>query len=666
MFDRAVWLLILLAETGDDGHPAKEATDIFESLFTIYLSGTHATIEQRLGAVEPLLRSDNPRRQNLGLRALRSVLQAWHFSSHYSFDFGARSRDFGYQPRTRADVVHWYGSALRAIEPFACKDDSVGTTVRTTVAQAFRGLWTRGGMYDALERICRGIARRGFWREGWIAIRQTRQFDSKGMPSDVADRLAALDAEIRPDNLIDRIRAIVFSNRGGISGFNLDDLEEEEPSDYSAAIARMDAAVEQFGRITANDRTVFEALLAELVTADGRLWGFGRGLGLGAEEPRQLWDAFVSQLADTPRTQQNVHVLCGFLAVLIEKDAVLANTLLDEALTHPVLAEWFPILQIAAAVDIKGVARLKRALALNEAPVGTYGFLRMGRATDPITGPDLKELVLTIASQNNGYDVALEILAMRLHGDRSAKRDSVPEVVETGCELLGRLDFTAQQRREDHNLDMIVRASLKGDDGVALAGEICRKLAQATADYRVSAHDHHDLLAGLIATQPMAVLDALFGGDVQARNSGVRAISEIEHITETNPLTAIADDIVLAWCDRDATLRYPLIASVITPFSPSENATLQWTGLVRQLLTRSPDQLAVLKELVGNFQPLSWSGSRATIMESRLPLLDDPFVRDDPTLASFVEESRVELKRVIEIERRAETERDKTRDERFE
>ncbi len=301
-----------------------------------------------------------------------------------------------------------------------------------------------------------------------------------------------------------------------------------------------------------------------------------------------------------------------------------------------------------------------------KAPIGTYGYLRMGRATDPISGPDLKDLVLTIASKENGYDVALEVLAMRLHSDRSAKREVVPEVLETGRELLRRLDFTERKSREDHNLEMIARASLRGDDGAALAGEICQKLAAATVSHHVSAHDHHDLLAGLIATQPTAVLDALFGGDDQARRRGIHVVSDIEHITETNLLAAVADAIVLEWCERDAGLRYPLVASVITSFAPGQNGSLQWSSLAREILKRAPDRLAVLKELVRSFQPLAWSGSRATIIESRLPLLDDPLVKDDATLAAFVEEKQTELKRVVENERRAETERDKARDERFE
>lgn len=100
MFGRAAQLLVRLAESENDDSHHGEVADVFASLFTIFLSGTHATIEQRLEIVGSLLRSDDPHRQSLGLRALGSVFEAWHFSSHYAFEFGARSRDFGYLPQT--------------------------------------------------------------------------------------------------------------------------------------------------------------------------------------------------------------------------------------------------------------------------------------------------------------------------------------------------------------------------------------------------------------------------------------------------------------------------------------------------------------------------------------------------------------------------------------
>jgi hypothetical protein len=665
MFDRAAQLIASLAEAEEGDRNHKEASDVFESLFTIILSGTHATIEQRLGIIGSLLRSDHPRRQSLGMRALRQVFEAWHFSSHYSFEFGARSRDFGFQPKSQDDQTHWYGSALRFAETFTYGEGPVAKGVRGVLAQAFRGLWTRAGMYDDLERMARAIAGTGFWREGWIAIRQTRQFDGKGMAPDIAVRLAGLDAEIRPGNLIDRIRAIVFSNRGGNLDLDLDDLEEDEPTDYSAAFERMNVAVQDFGRAAATDTEVFDTLLPELVASDGKLWVFGRGLGLGAEEPRKLWSALTGQLAATPQAQQNVQVLCGFLGALNEKDAALANTLLDEAVTHPVLAAWLPVLQIAVPVDAKGVARLKQALALNQAPIGTYRNLQMGRATDPISGPDLKDLLLTIAEKENGYDVAVEILSMRLHSYHTERADPAPEVLETGRELLRRLDFAAESRREDHNLDMIARASLKGEVGADLAGDLCRKLMEGTTEYSAHAYNHDDLVAALVSMQPLAVLEALFGGDAESRKSGIRVVADITRL-RSNPLGSIPDDILLEWCGRDALLRYPLMAAAITPFAGGENVPLQWTSAARRLLKQAPDRLAVLKEFVEDFRPNSWSGSLASLMEARLPLLGDPDVKDDPALAAFVEETRTRLRHDVERQRQAETACDKARDETFE
>ena len=59
-FDRAARLPASLAEAEEGDRLHKQASDAFESLFTIVLSGTHATIEQRLDIIGSLLRSDHP------------------------------------------------------------------------------------------------------------------------------------------------------------------------------------------------------------------------------------------------------------------------------------------------------------------------------------------------------------------------------------------------------------------------------------------------------------------------------------------------------------------------------------------------------------------------------------------------------------------------------
>jgi hypothetical protein len=115
-FEQNASMLARAATQCPDQKEAKEASDTFASLFTIYLSGTHATIEQRIDLIERLLQSGEPKQVSLGLAALDQMLEATHFSSGYGFEFGARSRNYGYEPRSGEDVTRWFGAALALIE----------------------------------------------------------------------------------------------------------------------------------------------------------------------------------------------------------------------------------------------------------------------------------------------------------------------------------------------------------------------------------------------------------------------------------------------------------------------------------------------------------------------------------------------------------------------
>ena len=84
------------------------------------------------------------------------------------------------------------------------------------------------------------------------------------------------------------------------------------------------------------------------------------------------------------------------------------------------------------------------------------------------------------------------------------------------------------------------------------------------------------------------------------------------------------------------------------------------------MLRRAPDRLAVLRRFVGRFSPTSWMGSRAAIVESRLPLLDQLGELEDASMSEFVRQARAELVEGVARSRRWETERDSDRDERFE
>jgi hypothetical protein len=662
LFERCIALILKIAEARDIDEDASEASKVFASLFPIYLSGTHATIEQRLAVTKSLLLSDDPKKRTLGLMALRVALQASYFGPGYNFEFGARSRDYGYWPRTRDDVKQWFGQTLGLAETLACSDEPSASQVRTVIAEQFRGLWA-AAMYDDLERVCRTISKNRFWTDGWIAVRQTIYYDSKGFSPETSARLASLEALLRPRELVQKVRSMVLSEAMIYVGH---DSTNDGTNDVGKTMAQVEAMARDLGRAVAADQDAFAELLLELVAGKSQQLGsFGGGLAEGTDEPRAIWSQLVAHLLTTPTEKRSPHVFCGFLNALHAINPKLLNALLDNALEDETLAQWYPVLQTAAGIDKEGVNRLMRSLELGKAWIGIYRNLVGGGVTHQICGPDFNRLLLRIAREPGGLDIAIEILFMRLSFART--ESSASEIVDVGCELLRQIRFTG--RRDvgaDHRLGMIAKNCLVEEKGAATVREICRNLKEAVSNSETYAFHHSELLHILLGAQPLAALEALCGGNQMDLQLGASILDQVDQLRR-NPFDAVPEADLVSWCDQQPEIRYPAVAAGVTPFQLSgEAGRLQWTNIARKLLDGAPNRVEVLKKFINKFSPVAWAGSHVTIVESNAKLLDDLATYPDPAVIEFIRAEKIRLAEAIKTERRTETLIERERDERFE
>ncbi len=594
-FERAIALLVKFAVLSSDDHTDNQAVGVVESLFYIVLSGTHAPVDARVKAAEGLLGSADARIRSLGVKTLEALMQSSHFTSHYEFDFGARSRDYGSYPQTGADVRAWFETVINLAGSFALSDRPVADDVKNAVAREFRGLWSNAGCVEELDQLARAIAAKSFWRDGWIATRQTRIFDSKGMGPELRDRLIALEEFLRPKDLASKVRGLVVgARRGSLDVYDLgDDEEEDDDTDvgarYSASTARSAAAIQDLGHDVAADDGTFKTLLPELMNGDHRLSAFGMALAESAENLSAMWDAIVAQFGSTKKA--GIQLLGGFLNGLQKRDEALADIILDEALEHAPLAEVFPDLQAAVTVDHRAVARLHRALDLEKAPMQNFYSLAYGRACDELSGPEFRDLVVAMANKPDGCPVGLEMISMRLYSDRSAKREPLPEVREAGRIVLSKFAFqrnNGHTTREDHKLGVVVAGSCAGPLGISVARSLCRKFLSAAAKHEIKAYDFNDLMKGLLQVHPVAILDELFSGDAGSRKASAQVLSTLRRFRHP-VLDVVPDEILLGWCDCDPALRYPLAAAVATLFKrPKEGEPHEWMPLTGKLLEKRP------------------------------------------------------------------------------
>jgi hypothetical protein len=666
LFERAVKLLGKFAEVLEEGNVKGEAVRALAPLFYIVGSGTHAPLSMRLKVLDRLLRSNKPLERQLGLEGLGAAMKTDHFTPYSSFEFGARSRDYGSHPKN-GEIGQWFEGVLTFAEPFALGEGSVAAPLRKVIARHFRGLWTHVSRYDALERISRAVAGTGFWRDGWVAARQTRQYDGSALTGDALRRLDALETFLRPKDLVNSIRGMAMGDRGG--SLDLDDFEDadDEAVTITERMKRMSETIEELGKSVATDEDALLTLLPELIKGSGRLSDVGRGLGVGATKPRDIWEKLVSQVKATENP--NIQVLLGFLSGLQTMHPTDVSALLDEAIDHPALGEWLPYLQTSVPIDAAGVQRLRDALELGRAPISSFFALVYGGACEPISGPDFRDLMLAIGAKPEGNRIALEILSMRLHSDSTAKREPLPETVEAGRVLLGQYVFKRRGNRADHDdykLGVVSSKCLVGPNGAPIAQKLLRALKSAVESYDAHAFEQDDLLKALCKRQPIAVLDGLANGTDKDRRRSIELIHEtMQH--GRHPLSVLDDNVLLEWCEKGPAIRYPFAAEIALLFDrANDQAQHEWRPIAVELLAHAPDPVLIFDQFRSRLRPMSWSGSLASKYESRLQLLDTLKIGTNPALVEAFNGFRAELVATIEKERKRELSEDRAESERFE
>jgi hypothetical protein len=655
LFERAISLLIKFARvtTREDVHES-EATDIVASLFQIVLSGTHAPLSMRLNVVQELLGSDHADLRAVGIKALNAMLKTTHFSSSYGFEFGASSRNYGYYPSTGQDVHYWYDAVLKMASEFALSDSPVNSQVRKSVAAEFHGLWMNAGQAEVLESLSREIGKKGFWREGWIAVRRMWILVGKAMPTAIAARVTALEKLLRPKHLVDQVRGIVLETSGGSIDF--DELEDVENGQIGHAVARMNATIKNLGRDVARDRDAFKTLLPSLACGGSRVRLFGEGLAC-TDEPYTLWRALIPEFGAAERA--DVSVIGGFISGLFKRSPAEPEVLLDEALEHPVLGAHFPAIQSSVPIDGRGIGRLHRSLELGKVPITGFYCLAYGRACDDIAGPAFRDLLLAIHRQPGGVPVALEILSMRLFTEKAENREPAPELAEIGRALLSAYEFHRRDGRvdrENRELGRIVQLSLVGDEGIAIVRQLCCKMMAAIKRNDIYAHDQDDLLSSLLRVHPTVMLDEMLAGDERARRSGVQVFLDVSRFNK-HLLDVVSDESLLEWCNCDPVVRYPTAAAFASLFRrPKNGEPHQWMPLAVRLLAKAPEPLKVFKNIVDRLYPTSWSGSLASKLESRLKLLEQLAMPDAPGMLDAFNRAKVGFEERIRKEREREAE----------
>lgn len=636
-FATAAMLLVRFIAAEPANNRNNSARDSFAELFHLHLSGTEAPPRMRREVTEALLGSSVPAIQACGLIALDALLKTSYFSSSSSFDFGARSRSWGWKPNLNQDVWDWYAEAVRLCARAADQFDEA----RRILSRNVRGLWQYQACHDALEEAVDQILQKGPWIEGWIALRATLRFDGEKMPLTWRERLEALIDRLKPSDLLNRARAAVLSR--GADGWDLSDGEADNvkgmrPWEKAALMAQ------DVGRELAHEPTIREAFMAELMVAEQQERAFECGLGLadGSTDLDNSWELLLSDFEKANATRRNTTVLGGFLRRAHDIDSAFAQRALDDAVHRSSLAQVLPYLQARVGIDTVGIDRLRRAIAGNT--VEARGFVSLANGVVEHSPPEpLAQLLTDLLGLPDGDLVGFDILHMYFYANKSTA-DTAPEpLLAVGRKLLSHLDPTRVFGYRAHGLAEVIKVCCSGKDvttAIAVAGTLRSGLE--AGDFQP--YETRELIEALCEARPHVVLDVFVltapDDDVMWRwDMGGR---------KGLPYKSMPSAAIQAWVAVDPNARYALLGPAMSLFSRDDfEEGAQIDPLFADLLSLAPDKAAFLGQFDRQLHLNQWGGSLKELLENRRASVVQ-LARDMPgEVADWVNQGLPELNRWI-------------------
>ncbi len=279
--------------------------------------------------------------------------------------------------------------------------------------------------------------------------------------------------------------------------------------------------------------------------------------------------------------------------------------------------------------------RFGHALERGVIAPGNFTFLMLGGVTKPVPAEALAVFLAKLFAIDKGVLPALQILHMRMRGDRTDGREIDPRLAAVGRSFLAdSRTYAKDHAREDHGIATIAKLVLAVDKGGETAVAICRALRTASESNRVRCRDFDELCGLLMTTHPRVVLDEIIGEPVGEDRIGRFFGGYVRNDDDVDQSKIKFDEAVaLGWATENPGVRAVRLAEFIPYGKTMEDGSLSWSPLARQLIDLAPDPVAVLN----TFERRFWSGSIIGSLSGR-------FVRRRPLVENLLEHPDVRIR----------------------
>lgn len=645
LFSRAIKLMIRFALTERVEENYNSIRHTLYGFFHIYLSYTHAAIETRLNIIDTLIHSKEQNKINLGIKLLEEALSTGSFVGVPIYECGSQIRDYGLEP----SINEWYPVILNYCENLLkkkiCYDE-----VKNMIINNFRDLVDLG-YYNELEKIVLDNLNDNKWCTLWISLLSIKHFDGDNISKDLMKKIDNLIEKVRPSTLKEKIETYLC--KGNKIYFNLDDTTD----DYES----IDELIYNLGKEVGKAKsTLMENLLLLDDTCDFfRISVFARGI---YEEINNVEELIKNILK--LHNEKNKNVIKNLVSYLIliyhNNDSKACSKYLSEITESNEYSSYYTFMQLSYKMSEEDAKKLIQQIDLNKVNVKDLYKIEfcIGELAPDILVQLLEKLTL-LSGMNNAVFNCLFRYCQKNKINRNFKL-----YIRTKIADIDYIYFKSNKvEYENYIVSKLITYSFDKDDGNKEATTIFNKVNKLLDKESLLFRNYEKILLPLIKLYPVLFLNTFI--DYKGQPNWNKSRFLMRYYNNRNVLLNINDDIVIDWIKCNS--KIVEISYVLEPFNlDKSNESYSWTKLGKYVIENYYDKEEVIKNLLANIFPSSWSNEYSTVLKKRENLFIELEKNENVIISNIGKQNHIQLLKEIDYYLKKEKEDNEKRFNTFE
>ena len=624
-FDRAARLLLRFAATDSDD---STASNHFQQLFQLHLSGTEADPAARLLVLDEGLSSHDAAERELCFAALQKMLTTSHFTrGGGSEEIGSGPHLQDWQPATYGQSWNFYREGLKRLTAYAVSDGPFSARARRAIASHIRGLLSDLPFADLRADIDRIAAHIGFWPDAIEAVSTWLYFDARHAEPKYAAEVRGYFDELLPRDAVERV--VVYTNGWAADLYDPDSKYDPAPDakhdfEYSAR-----EAVKLAPKI-ASDPEAMDRLLDVLCCSDAKsTFAFARELALSVSDPLELFNQALAKL-DSETATVNAQFFGGLIAGTDSRDPATARDCIKAAMQSAKLKNYAISMIGSGTLTATDLAMVAALVESGDVEPWACVSLSYGQRLKHLSFEDIRPLLRALRKKRaSGLWAALEIISMYLYGDRQPAAGLVKELksILISADLIKGVNRAVMDGHHfQGGVALIAKhGALDSAFAVAMAKQIVRLATRASSDVFSALDDPaRAVLKQMMASHPSEAWSVLSEA-LEVEDGNRRRLDRLlDHDRDDwlgpGLFYEFPAEIYLNWVQADPARRASKAISWLPIATPQHDDTLQWHPALAQFITDFGDQPDVLRGLTRRLHPSFWSGSLASYLEPVVPM----------------------------------------------